>query len=75
MPLYEYECLDCGALFDTLRVFKDADKPINCVHCESQHTKRLLSLFYAQSGGKSVAGTNGGCAGCAGGSCASCGQH
>ena len=25
MPLYEYECLDCGKLFDSLRAMKDAD--------------------------------------------------
>lgn len=75
MPLYEYECQDCGSLFDSLRSMKDADVPINCSKCESQHTKRLLSLFYAQSSGRSVAGTGGGCSGCAGGSCGSCNHN
>ena len=75
MPLYEYECLDCGALFDGLRSMKDADSLINCNQCESQHTKRLLSLFYAQSNGRSVAGNGGGCAGCSGGTCGSCNHN
>ncbi len=76
MPLYEYICLDCGRSFDALRSMKDADKPIKCDKCQSENTSRQLSLFFASSGGKSIAGANGGggCAGCAGGSCSSCGQ-
>ena len=74
MPLYEYICQDCGTRFDTLRSIKDADVPIECTHCQSERTVRQLSVFFAQSGGKAVAGTQGGggCAGCSGGSCASC---
>jgi putative FmdB family regulatory protein len=75
MPLYEYQCKDCGFLFDALRPIKDADQPIVCKQCESEHTKRQISVFFAQSGGRVVAGNNGGgCAGCSGGSCASCGH-
>ena len=74
MPIYEYTCLDCNARFDALRAIKDADSPIACKKCESKHTKRALSVFYAQSGSRTVAGTGGGCAGCAGGSCSSCGH-
>ena len=75
MPLYEYQCKECGYLFDALRPIKDADKTIACKQCESVHTERQISVFFAQSGGKAVAGNSGGgCAGCAGGSCASCGH-
>jgi len=75
MPIYEYACLDCGTRFDALRSMKDADTPIACNQCKSEHTSRLLSVFFAQSGGKAVAGVNnGGCASCAGGSCATCGH-
>jgi putative FmdB family regulatory protein len=72
MPLYEYECLDCGSLFDSLRSIKDADQPLTCNQCDGVNTKRLISLFFAQSDGRTVSGTNGGCAGCAGGACSSC---
>jgi putative FmdB family regulatory protein len=76
MPLYEYVCKDCGHHFDTLRSMKDADKLIQCRRCHSENTKRALSVFYASSEGRSVAGSGGGgCSGCAGGSCSSCGSH
>jgi putative FmdB family regulatory protein len=76
MPLYEYVCLDCGFRFDTLRPMKNADAPIACSQCESQHTSRLLSLFYAQSSGREVTGSNSGaCASCSSNSCASCGSR
>lgn len=76
MPLYEYVCQDCGQRFDALRSMKDADKPIQCRSCRSEHTTRALSVFYAASEGRSVtASGGGGCSGCAGGSCSSCGSH
>ncbi len=75
MPLYEYVCKDCGNHFDALRSMKDADKPIACRACQSEHTSRALSVFYASSEGRSVASSGGGCGGCSGGSCSSCGSH
>lgn len=72
MPMYEYLCADCHTKFDTLRPMKDADAPIACEHCESEHTTRTLSLVIALSGGKALdaaaAVSGGGCA-CGGGSC------
>lgn len=76
MPIYEYACKDCGAEFDVLRPMKDADAPIGCVQCKGEHTGRMLSVFYAQSDGRAVAGTStGSCGSCSGGSCSSCGGH
>jgi len=72
MPIYEYICTDCGTKFEVVRLIKDADMPITCKQCQSDHTARKISVFFAQSGGKVVAGNSSGCAGCAGGSCASC---
>ncbi len=72
MPIYEYICTDCGTKFEVVRLIKDADMPITCKQCQSDHTTRKISVFFAQSGGKVVAGNSSGCAGCAGGSCASC---
>jgi putative FmdB family regulatory protein len=76
MPIYEYYCADCGIRFDALRSMKEADQPISCNCCEGQHTSRVISVFYAQSGGRVVAGnaSAAGCAGCSGGTCASCGH-
>jgi putative FmdB family regulatory protein len=74
MPIYEYACLDCGERFEMIRAMKDADAPLTCRKCESQHTARLLSLFNASSSRRVVAGSNGGCASCNSGSCATCGR-
>lgn len=75
MPIYEYLCSDCETKFDALRSMKDADAPISCVNCQSSHTSRMLSVFFAQSSGQALAGSNGGgCAGCSSNSCANCGN-
>lgn len=76
MPIYEYICLDCGERFETLRSMKDADTAIACQKCAGERTTRQISVFYAQSGGRVVAGTAtaSGCGGCAGGSCSTCGH-
>ncbi len=76
MPIYEYVCTDCGKRFEVLRSIKDADTPIPCRTCKSDHTQRAMSVFFAQSGTKIVAGGNGGgCAGCSSGSCSSCNSN
>ena len=72
MPIYEYICKDCQNRFEILRPMKDSDAPIACMKCESANVSRAITAFFAQSGGKVVAGSGGGCAGCAGGSCAGC---
>jgi putative FmdB family regulatory protein len=71
VPVYEYVCLDCRERFDALRPIAQADIPIACRGCGSENSSRTLSVFYAQSGGRAVAGTHGGCC-CGGGHCASC---
>jgi putative FmdB family regulatory protein len=76
MPIYEYVCLDCGERFELIRSMKEADEPIACEACESEHTSRMLALFNAHSAGRVVAGSqSGGCAGCSGGSCSCCGGN
>jgi putative FmdB family regulatory protein len=76
MPIYEYTCKECGNRFETLRSFKDADAPIPCLSCQSIKTQRAVSVFYAQSGSRIIAGSNtSGCAGCSSGSCSSCNSN
>lgn len=72
MPIYEYVCLDCRDRFDALRPMTEADAAIECRACGSRHTSRTISLFFAQSDGRVVAGGHSGCPSCAGGHCASC---
>jgi putative FmdB family regulatory protein len=71
MPVYEYFCAKCSTKFEALRGMKDADAPIPCENCESKRTSRVLSVFFAASGGASspqaLGGMGGGCA--CGGAC------
>jgi len=72
MPVYEYYCSHCNTKFEALRPMKEADSPIPCENCESERTARVLSVFFATSGGQAVSGMSEGGCGC-GGAC-SCGH-
>lgn len=74
MPIYEYACKDCGSKFEAMRSMKDADAPIACHACNSKHTARMLSLFNAQSDGRSLAGSGASCGSCSSSSCGTCGS-
>lgn len=41
MPIYRYECTDCGAVFRVFHRDKNGG-PVECTHCKSQITKQLL---------------------------------
>ncbi len=45
MPLYEYNCFECGKSFSELRGFSQIDKKIDCPNCRSHSTERLVSSF------------------------------
>jgi putative FmdB family regulatory protein len=74
MPLYEYYCVDCHEKFETIRPISQADEPIACDICQGMNTSRMLSVFFAHSGGKVVAGSVPSCSSCASASCATCRQ-
>jgi putative FmdB family regulatory protein len=49
MPLYEFDCLDCGVSFETL-VQKAAEiSKVKCPACESQKLEEKVSSFAAVS--------------------------
>jgi len=73
MPIYEYICLDCETQFDALRSMSDADTPIRCENCDSDHTSRTISLFSAHSDSRIVAGAGVACSACTSQNCSSCG--
>jgi putative FmdB family regulatory protein len=72
MPLYEYFCADCRTRFEVLRPMSQADEKIACEKCEGRRTSRVLSVFFASSGGKALDGMGAG--GCACGGACSCGH-
>lgn len=49
MPLYEYQCMECGDNFELLVSFSEAKDHKTCPKCTSPNTTRLISTF-ASSG-------------------------
>jgi putative FmdB family regulatory protein len=76
MPIYEYQCGDCGVKFDALRSMSQADAPIACEGCSGNNTKRKVSAAFAHSSGgngsRIVAGGGSGCGSCSARSCSTC---
>lgn len=76
MPIYEYRCPDCGAVFTKMRPISQADTPAGCEQCGKPNARRMLSRIAAvrrgDGAGTSTAG--GGCAGCSASNCSTCGR-
>ena len=47
MPIYEYRCQDCEAIFEVL---VRSDDLVTCVHCGSSSLDKLLSAAVMLSG-------------------------
>jgi putative FmdB family regulatory protein len=54
MPIYEYECKDCGRVFSKLTF--NTENKAECPECKSENTERLISTIASSSGG-----SGGGC--------------
>ncbi len=42
MPIYEYQCADCGAVFEVMQRIS-APAPDNCPECSGTNLKKLIS--------------------------------
>ncbi|MEW5975344.1 MAG: zinc ribbon domain-containing protein [Acidobacteriota bacterium] len=47
MPIYEYQCLDCGLTFEKLVSLHT--QSMTCSNCQSDHVEKLFSSFAVQS--------------------------
>lgn len=45
MPMYEYQCRQCGEQYEELRRIQDADRDLQCPFCGAEDVERLLSAF------------------------------
>jgi len=59
MPIYEYQCLECGEGFELLVGFNETKDHKTCPTCDSTHTTRLISVF--ASNGSNTTSSAGGC--------------
>lgn len=72
MPMYEFRCGKCAAIFEEL--VRKTDKAVRCPECDSPKVERLLSRVGFSVGGKFTASTgSGACGGCTSSSCSGCG--
>ena len=51
MPVYEYQCLECGEKFDKLVRSMSSSPEIECPKCGGRKVKKLLSVFGVQTSG------------------------
>jgi len=45
MPYYQYQCEDCGEVFEKKLRFSEADDPQDCPTCQSKETRKLVTSF------------------------------
>jgi putative FmdB family regulatory protein len=53
MPLYEYECQDCGREFEKMVRFSETSLLPECPQCHSRHTRKQIAVFAAALGASS----------------------
>lgn len=58
MPIYEYRCENCGALFEKLVSYSKRDE-VKCDQCGAEQTTRQVSTF-ATSGSSAGCSPSGG---------------
>jgi putative FmdB family regulatory protein len=61
MPIYEFECLECGAAFEKLVRKADTKAEVACPWCGARKLEEKRSVFspFARGG---FSGSSGGCA-------------
>lgn len=71
MPIYEYECIDCGNNFEQL-IFKSTEN-VRCLKCKSLKVRKKPSAFGMKSGEKFSSSSGSACNTCSSGNCSTCG--
>lgn len=51
MPIYEYECTQCGEKFEVRQSFGEDGSELTCPKCRASNPRRLISSFFGKSSG------------------------
>ncbi|NLF02580.1 MAG: zinc ribbon domain-containing protein [Anaerolineales bacterium] len=51
MPVFEYQCKQCGERFEMFVRARSSAQPISCPNCNSTEVEKALSLFGLKGGG------------------------
>ena len=49
MPIYEYQCTQCGEKFEARQPIGEDGSKLNCPKCDARSSKRLFSSFFSSS--------------------------
>lgn len=50
MPIFEYQCQQCGHLFEVLKRSQSGSQTVTCPKCGKRDAERLLSTFMGRTG-------------------------
>jgi putative FmdB family regulatory protein len=48
MPIYEYQCAECGERFEMRQSMGEDSSSVKCPKCHAGNPKKLISSFFAQ---------------------------
>jgi len=65
MPIYEFDCNDCGKSFDKLVRSASRISEVTCPDCHSDQVKKKLSLFSSKVSGGTRSSVSSSAASCA----------
>ena len=47
MPIYEYQCAQCGQKFEVRQAMGEDGSSLSCPKCHAQNLKKLFSSFFS----------------------------
>jgi len=61
MPIYEYRCRECGAVFDAFQSIGADSSGLECPECGALKAEKLFSTFASGAAGASGTAASGSC--------------